>query len=119
MPGDGGRIVFGLEDRVRTALPVETLAEPEARHPVGHRQAGCRPATKSPKAREALAALLIDPPGLAVGRMPHLEQHARIRRLVRGGNVEVRRDVESGLTFVYDLLQAIPRAVEGANRPGV
>ena len=52
-------------------------------------------------------------------RVPHLEQHARIRRLVRGWNVEVRRDVETGLTLVYDLLQPITRAVEGANRPGV
>ena len=71
------------------------------------------------EAREALAALLIDPGGLAVGRVPHLEQHARIRRLARGRDVEVRRDVEAGLALVDDLLQPISRAVERADRPGV
>ena len=54
--------------------------------------------------REALAALLIDPVGLAVGRVPHLEQHARIRRLARGRDVKVRRDVEARLTLIHHLL---------------
>ena len=71
------------------------------------------------EACEALAALLIDHGGLAVRRVPHLEQHARIRRLVRSWDVEVRRDVESGLTLVNDLFQPIPRPVEGADGPGV
>ena len=67
------------------------------------------------EARQPLAAALVVP-GLAVGGVPHLEQHAREGRLARGGDVEVRGDVEVGLAFVDHLFEAVARALERSQR---